>query len=1113
MGKKRVHELAKELGLQNRDLINRLKKAGFDVKSHSSTVDEDDARRAVKKTDGSGARAKSDEKRPSGGAKVIRRRKQDAPAAPAAESKPQVIVRRRASGGATGASPTPVIRRDAPVIRREGTKTEARAKPPAPQTDPKPAAAAVARSAAPAAPVARTEPAATPPPVKADAVPAPAKPVAESTPAAKPTAPKPPVSPAASTPSSSPPAEPTNGAAKTQAVPAAKPAAVKKPASARATTKATPATQAPEKPSTPAPTARTVEPEVPAAEAKAPATPPEAASQPEENNTTAGEAPAVTAETAKDQVEAGAAQRGEEDGASADKPAKARRSDQKSERREARAARPDKRRDDDYDEDDEKPDFEDFGMSEFDFSERQDDGKAARVAPPPPSSIVVPDKKAEPKSKVRGRIDPNVLKARLKASKRPEPPKDWGKQEMPASPVTELVVRNSADGKRKELVDVRRDAGRGKRPGQRKREEMSAKDLLEHRRGQVYYPAPNRKRNVRGKKPPKRVSEPTSTVAKQPIQIGETITVAELSQQMGRKATELIGFLMRNGVMANINQPIDHDTAAMVCEDFGYEVNSKLVAEEELLQGTSLEQVKKAEVDEGAEPRPPVVTVMGHVDHGKTSLLDRIRKTNVAEGEAGGITQRIAGYQVETSRGLVTFLDTPGHAAFTQMRARGANITDIVILVVAADDGVMPQTREAIDHAKAAGVPIIVAINKMDKPEANPDRVTQQLGDLGLLLEDWGGDVLGMKVSAKSGEGIEELLEQVALQAEIMELRANPTVPSIATVVEGHMHPGRGPVATVLVREGTLTQSDIVVVGESIGRVRAMFADGGRKAKEAGPAVPVEILGLDTVPNPGDELRVAKDLDAARELVTMRRDKRRSQELVNDNKVSLQDFLSRMSPSAQKELKLIVKADVQGSAEAVKASLINLSTQKVKVSVISGGVGGITESDIDFAYASEAIVIGFAVRPDTKAVKAARAKGVDIRTYSVIYEAVDEVKMAMQGLLSPVEKEKYLGRAEVRQTFNVPKVGTVAGCAVVDGIITRNANIRLIRDNKEVYDGKLGSLKRFKDDVREVKEGFECGMGIEKFNDIKVGDIIEAYEIVMTEAKLDEPTAQPEARA
>ena len=1102
MGKKRVHELAKELGLQNRDLINRLQKAGFDVKSHSSTVDEDDARRAVKKGDG-GARAKTETTRPKAASKVIRRRRKEAPAAPAPEAKPQVIVRRRpaaATDAAKPAAPAAEVRQEVPA---PSTST-ANGKNPSAQAVPATTAAPKATETPPEPPKATAKTTASP-----EA--APKKTVVRS---ARPTSP---TARAESAPPRDVPTPPADAKAADAGAGSANGAA------AEAAPKGKPASARPSKPV--ARSARDPAPTPPDAAAGAETAPqPEVAGSAEAAATTENdEAPASARSARPARARSAEDDKSEPDGrpaeAAADgdgdgERAKARKSDPKSERREARAARPDKRRDDDYDEDDEKPDFEDFGMSEFDFSERQDDGKAARVAPPPPSSIVVPEKKAEPKTKVRGRIDPNVLKARLKASKRPEPPKDWGKPEMPASPVTELVVRTAADGKRKELVDVRRDAGRGKRPGQRKREEMTAKDLLEHRRGQVYYPAPNRKRNVRGKKPPKRVVEPTTPVAKQPIQIGDTITVAEISQQMGRKATELIGFLMRNGVMANINQPIDHDTATMVCEHFGFEVNSKLVAEEDLLQGSSLEEAKKTiESDEGAEPRPPVVTVMGHVDHGKTSLLDQIRKTNVAAGEAGGITQRIAGYQVETSRGLVTFLDTPGHAAFTQMRARGANITDIVILVVAADDGVMPQTREAIDHAKAAQVPIIVAVNKVDKPEANPDRVMQQLADMGLLLEDWGGDVLSQKVSAKTGDGIEALLEQVALQAEIMELKANPEAPSVATVVEGHMHPGRGPVATVLVREGTLGQSDIVVVGESIGRVRAMLADGGKKVKAAGPAVPVEILGLDTVPNPGDELRVAKNLDAARELVAMRRDRRRSQELVNDNKLSLQDFLSRMNPTDQKELRLIIKADVQGSSEAVKGSLLNLSTPKVKVSVISSGVGGITESDVDFAYASEAIIIGFAVRPDTKAVKAARAKGVDIRTYSVIYEAVDEVKLAMQGLLSPVEKEKYLGRAEVRQTFNVPKVGTVAGCAVVDGIITRNANIRLIRDNKEIYNGKLGSLKHFKDNVREVKEGFECGMGIERFNDIKIGDIIEAYEIVMTEAKLDEPAQPSEARA
>ena len=1110
MGKKRVHELAKELGLQNRDLINRLQKAGFDVKSHSSTVDEDDARRAVKKTDGS--RSREDAPRPS---KSVRTRRPsggtDSSSKAQTQGKRQVIVRRRPP-------------RSAEAAPAGGASAEARRPEPGPTpqtTRVRPAPASAKAPATNGRAAAQTQvrppPAATP---KTE----PAPPKAAETPASAPKAEPAPKAAAAATPAPEP--------KKAAEAPTPKPPTVdstrSKPSDPAATkTEAKKAREPERSPEPPAAPASSAEPAAPKNEPPEP-TPPEPAeaavsADPEEATSTAPQAngqggPAVSAQAESDDAAKGEAPAAAEGAANTDgeedRTAKARKSDPKTERREARAARPDKRRDDDYDEDDEKPDFEDFGISEFDFSERPDDGKSTRVAPPPPSSIVVPEKKEEPKTKVRRRIDPDVLKARLKASKRPDPPKDWGKQEMPASPVTELVVRTAADGKRKELVDVRRDAGRGKRPGQRKREEMTAKDLLEHRRGQVYYPAPNRKRNVRGKKAPKRVVEQLSPENVQPIQIGDTITVAELSQQMGRKATELIGFLMRNGIMANINQPIDHDTAVMVCEEFGFEVNSKLVDEEDLLQGVSLEEVKKSvEVDEGAEPRPPVVTVMGHVDHGKTSLLDQIRKTNVAAGEAGGITQRIAGYQVETSRGLVTFLDTPGHAAFTQMRARGANITDIVILVVAADDGVMPQTREAIDHAKAAGVPIIVAVNKVDKPESNPDRVMQQLADLGLLLEDWGGDVLSQKVSAKTGIGIEELLEQVALQAEIMELKANPEVPSVATVVEGHKDPGRGPVATVLVREGTLKQADIIVVGESIGRVRAMLTDGGQKVKQAGPAVPVEILGLDTVPNPGDELRVAKDLDAARELVTLRRDRRRSQELVNDNKLSLQDFLSRMNPTDQKELRLIIKADGQGSAEAVKGSLLNLSTPKVKVSVIGGGVGGITESDVDFAYASEAIIIGFAVRPDTKAVKGARAKGVDIRTYNVIYEAVDEVRMAMQGLLSPVEKEKYLGRAEVRQTFNVPRVGTVAGCAVVDGIVTRNANIRVIRDNREIYDGKLASLKRFKDDVREVKEGFECGMAIEKFNDIKEGDIIEAYEIVMTEAKLDEPTSQTEARA
>ena len=1010
MGKKRVFELARELGYQNRDLIEKLQKVGIDVKSHSSTIDEEEARRALRKADDD-KKARTDEQRLSGS--VIRRRPKDEEVA-----RPVTVLRRRSEA----AEPAPAEQAAVVVRRRPAAEPAKAPEPPTPQPE-----------AAPAAPPA-------PEPVHAEAqAPVEAAPVA-------------PIAPVAEAPEAAAP--------------------------------------------------------VPDQPVEAPVVPLEVAPAPEVVEAPGAAAATATPSAAAEAPAAEPAAAGEDD----DQDAEGRR-----ERREARTARPDRKREEDYDEEDDKPDVEDFGISEFDFVEREQDQKSARVAPPPPSTIVTPKKEEVPQTRILRQIDPNVLKARLKQSKRPEPPKEWGKQapEIAASPVTELVVRTDASGKRKELVDVRKEAAKGKGPGRagaRRKEEMTAKDLLEHRRGQVYYPAPSRKK-VKAKRPGKRPDQLTPQV-KQTVQIGDTITIAELSQQMSRKATELISFLMRNGVMAGINQPIDHDTAVRVCEAFGYEIESLQLQEEALLTGTTLEEAKRGH-DANAEPRAPVVTVMGHVDHGKTSLLDRIRKTNVAGGEAGGITQRIAGYQVSTAKGTITFLDTPGHAAFTAMRARGANITDVVVLVVAADDGVMPQTREAVEHAKAAGVPMIVAVNKIDKPDANPDRVLQQLADIGILVEDWGGEVLSRRISAKTGDGVDELLELIALQTEIMELRAVPEAPAVGTVVEGHVHKGRGPVATVLIQEGTLQVGDVVVVGESIGRVRAMIADGGRRVKEAGPSVPVELLGLDAVPNPGDKLRVAQDLDAAKSLAAHRREKRRQTELSGTAKVSLQDLFNRIKTGDQKELKLIIKADVQGSVEALKSSLTDLSTQKVKVSVISGGVGAVTESDVEFAKASEAIIIGFAVRPDTKALKAARAMDVDVRSYDIIYEAVDEVKLAMRGLLAPVQKERYLGRAEVRQTFSVPKVGTVAGCAVVDGILTRSASIRLLRDGKTIYDGKLASLKRFKDDVREVKEGFECGMGIERFNDLKEGDIIEAYEMVMTEAVLDEPTQgknQPEAR-
>jgi translation initiation factor IF-2 len=1030
MGKKRIFELAKELGYQNRDMIDKLQKLGFDVKSHSSSVDEDDVRTALSKAE-EDRKARTDERRVS--RTVIRRRSKDGDQqvvrrAAATEGQTRTVVRRRAAAPAEAPPTDEAAPAEAPPAA-EAPAAET-APPPAPATEAAPPPDAEAPPTPEAPPVAGAEAKASPKTeTAAEAAPEPAAPE------------PPPVAAEAASPAEA--AEPPAEAAPPPAAAAAETPA--EPGSARAETAA------------------------PAAEAGADA---------------GAEAPATAAEATPSAAAP--------DGAADDEEARA-----------ARAARPDRRGREEYvDEDDEKPEFEDFGFDEFDFGERPEDEKGLRVAPPPPSSPAVnPQKAAEAETRVVRRIDPNVLKARLKQSKRPEPPKDWGKEPVPASPVTELVVRTDSTGKRKELVDVRKEAAKGKRGNARRKEEMSAKDLLEHRRGQVYYPAPNRKRPT--KKRAKQKQEPTTPLVKQPIQIGETITVNDLSQQMSVKATQIISWLMRQGVMAGINQPIDHETAAMVAMEMGYEVVSQRFVEEEHLAGASAEELK--EQDENAEPRAPVVTVMGHVDHGKTSLLDRIRNANVAAGEAGGITQRIAGYQVHTSNGDVTFLDTPGHAAFSQMRARGANATDIIILVVAADDGVMPQTREAIDHAKAADVPLIVAVNKIDKPEANPDRVLQQLSEVGILVEDWGGDTLMRKISAKTGAGIDELLEQLALQSEIMELRANPDVPAVGVVIEGHIHKGRGPVATVLIQEGTLKKGDIVVAGECLGKVRAMITDGGKTVKQAGPAMPVEILGLDGVPNPGDELRVAQDNQAAKELVAHRRDKRRAAELGGTSKVSLQELFAQASAGERKELKIVIKADVQGSVEALRDSLTALTTPKVKVAVISGGVGAVTESDVEFALASEAIVIGFGVRPDTKALKSARSSGVDIRTYNIIYEAVDEVKLAMRGLLAPVEKEKYLGRAEVRQTFNVPKVGTVAGCAIVDGIVTRNANVRLLREGRPIYDGKLASLKRFKDDVREVREGFECGMGIEKFNDVKEGDIIEAYEMVMTEAALDEP--------
>jgi len=591
------------------------------------------------------------------------------------------------------------------------------------------------------------------------------------------------------------------------------------------------------------------------------------------------------------------------------------------------------------------------------------------------------------------------------------------------------------------------------------------------------------------------VTQPVKA-AKRKIRVDEAIRVADMAHQLGIKVNEIIKVLFGLGVMATINQSIDIDTATLVAAEFGYEVEKAGFSEDDYLLP------KEDDAPENLAPRPPVVTIMGHVDHGKTSLLDAIRKSNVTSGEAGGITQHIGAYHVKTRRGEIVFLDTPGHEAFTAMRARGAQITDLVILVVAADDGVMEQTREAINHSRAANVPIVVAVNKMDKPGADPDRVLRELSELGLQPEDWGGDTIVAKVSAKTRQGLDDLLELVALQSEIMDLKANPNKPARGHIVEAKLDKGRGPVATVLIQDGTLKPGDNFVCGTFSGRVRALTNDQGKKVKEAGPSIPVEVQGFEGVPEAGEAFMVVADDKVARRIADSRAVKRRERDLASESRVTLETFLAHANDEEARTLNLVLKADVQGSLEAISEALNKLSTDKVRISIVHGGTGAISESDILLASASQAIVIGFNVRPASRIKDIAERENVDIRFYDIIYKLADDVKSAMAGMLAPVEREVYLGQAEVRKTYALPKVGTIAGCYVADGKIARNAGVRLLRDGVVVYTGRIASLKRFKDDAREVVKGNECGAGLENFNDIKVGDIIEAFETVEEAATL-----------
>lgn len=574
------------------------------------------------------------------------------------------------------------------------------------------------------------------------------------------------------------------------------------------------------------------------------------------------------------------------------------------------------------------------------------------------------------------------------------------------------------------------------------------------------------------------------------VVIGETITVGELANKMAVKGSQVIKAMMKLGAMATINQVIDQETAQLVAEEMGHKVI--------LRRENELEEAVMSDRDTGAaaESRAPVVTIMGHVDHGKTSLLDYIRSTKVASGEAGGITQHIGAYHVETDNGMITFLDTPGHAAFTAMRARGAQATDIVVLVVAADDGVMPQTIEAIQHAKAAQVPVVVAVNKIDKPEADPDRVKNELSQYGILPEEWGGESQFVHVSAKAGTGIDDLLDAILLQAEVLELKAVRKGMASGVVIESFLDKGRGPVATVLVREGTLNKGDIVLCGFEYGRVRAMRDELGREVTEAGPSIPVEILGLSGVPAAGDEVTVVRDEKKAREVALYRQGKFREVKLARQQKSKLENMFANMTEGEVSEVNIVLKADVQGSVEAISDSLLKLSTDEVKVKIVGSGVGGITETDATLAAASNAILVGFNVRADASARRVIEAESLDLRYYSVIYHLIDEVKAAMSGMLSPELKQQIIGLAEVRDVFKSPKFGAIAGCMVTEGTIKRHNPIRVLRDNVVIYEGELESLRRFKDDVNEVRNGMECGIGVKNYNDVRVGDMIEVFEVI-----------------
>ncbi|HTO17981.1 MAG TPA: translation initiation factor IF-2 [Pseudomonas sp.] len=674
-------------------------------------------------------------------------------------------------------------------------------------------------------------------------------------------------------------------------------------------------------------------------------------------------------------------------------------------------------------------------------------------------------------------VAPAPVAAKAPATAAAAAPSEERKKEEPRR------VERREDDERRDRKEAQRPSLKGKSPAPRIAPRNAEDEGEGFRRGGRGGKGRLKKRNQHG------FQSPSGPIVRD-VAIGETITVSELAQQMAIKAAEVIKFMFKMGTPVTINQVLDQETAQLVAEEFGHKVKlvSDNVLEEQLAESLKFEGE--------AAPRAPVVTVMGHVDHGKTSLLDYIRRAKVAVGEAGGITQHIGAYHVQTERGMVTFLDTPGHAAFTAMRARGAKATDIVILVVAADDGVMPQTQEAVQHAKAAGVPIVVAINKIDKPDANPDNIKNGLAALDVIPEEWGGDTPFMPVSAKMGTGVDELLEAVLLQAEILELKATPSAPGRGVVVESRLDKGRGPVATVLVQDGTLRQGDMVLCGVNYGRVRAMLDENGKQVKEAGPSIPVEILGLDGTPEAGDDLTVVADEKKAREVALFRQGKFREVKLARAHAGKLENIFETMGQDEKKTLNIVLKSDVRGSLEALQGSLSGLGNDEVQVCVVGGGVGGITESDANLALASNAVLFGFNVRADAGARKIVETEGLDMRYYNVIYDIIEDVKKALTGMLGSDVRENILGIAEVRDVFRSPKFGAVAGCMVTEGMVHRNRPIRVLREDVVIFEGELESLRRFKDDVAEVRAGMECGIGVKSYNDVKVGDKIEVFEKV-----------------